>query len=269
MAVRLAAMLTTLAAALPSDPSFYAVGLAATFLIAFGKGAFGGGLALLGIPLLALVIDPLDAAIIVAVLVALMDMFALKAFGRANMSMPDLAVLLPGLAAGVAVGWLVFTLVDARIVTLAIGLITLAFAAQWFLKGRSAPESAMAVNRPLGLAAGALAGFTTFVAHSGGPPLAMYLLRRGLTKSVFAGTTVAVFTLGNLLKLPPYLWLGFKEPATLVMALALTPAVPLGVWAGAAMHERLAQRTLFFWCYVLLTAAAAKLTFDAARALLA
>ncbi|MCX7326201.1 MAG: hypothetical protein NTZ14_17660 [Hyphomicrobiales bacterium] len=62
----------------PSSPLFYLVGLGATGLVAFGKGAFGGGLAILGIPLLALVVDPLDAAIMVAVLVAAMDMVALK-----------------------------------------------------------------------------------------------------------------------------------------------------------------------------------------------
>ncbi len=40
--------LASLTAALPADWSFYAVGAVATFLMALGKGAFGGGLALLG-----------------------------------------------------------------------------------------------------------------------------------------------------------------------------------------------------------------------------
>jgi uncharacterized protein len=257
-----------LIAQLPASPAFYVVGLAATFLVAFGKGAFGGGLAILGIPLLALVVEPLDAAIMVAVLVAAMDLFAINAFGRANMSWPDLTVLLPGLVGGVGLGWLVFTFVDPRLVTLGIGLITLAFAAHFFLKGRLTPPAAAPVNPPLALLAGTASGFTTFVAHAGGPPVAMYLLRRGLPKAVFAGTTVAFFTLGNLLKLPPYLWLGLKEPQALWAAAALLPAVPLGVWAGKALHDKVEQKTLYLACYVLLTVAALKLTHDAVRALL-
>jgi len=252
----------------PSSPLFYLVGLGATGLVAFGKGAFGGGLAILGIPLLALVVDPLDAAIMVAVLVAAMDMVALKAFGRANMSWPDLRFLLPGLLVGVCLGWAVFTIVDPRIVTLGIGLVTLVFTAQWFAKGRNAAPGAMAPSLPLGLLAGTVSGFTTFIAHAGGPPVAMYLLRRGVAKSVFAGTTVAFFTLGNLLKLPPYLWLGLKQPHTLWAALALVPAVPLGVWIGKSLHDRVDQKTLFFGCYLLLAIAALKLTADALRALL-
>ena len=65
----------------PSDPAFYLVGLATVFIIAVSKGAFGGGLAILGVPLLSLVMPPLDAAIMVAPLVSFMDFFAIGSFG--------------------------------------------------------------------------------------------------------------------------------------------------------------------------------------------
>jgi hypothetical protein len=48
--------------------AFYLIALPAVFVIGLGKGAFGGGPALIGIPLLALVVDPVDAAIMVALL---------------------------------------------------------------------------------------------------------------------------------------------------------------------------------------------------------
>lgn len=253
---------------MPGDLSFYLVGWATTLLIAIGKGAFGGGLAILGIPLLALVTDPVSAAIIIAMLVALMDLFALQSLGRATWSKPDLVWLLPGLVLGIGIGYLVFRLVDPRIVSLIIGLTTLGFTAHWFARGRLAAPGARPVRPPLALVAGTASGFTTFVAHAGGPPVAMYLLARGLTKSVLVGTTVAFFTLGNWLKLPPYLMLGLERPSALWAALALAPAAPVGVWLGRIVHERLEQRTLFFWCYVLLAVAALKLTADAALALL-
>ena len=45
------------------------------------------------------------------------------------------------------------------------------------------------------------------VAHSGGPPLAMYLLPLGLSKAVYAGTTSLLFTVGNATKAVPWLLL--------------------------------------------------------------
>lgn len=253
---------------MPDDPLFYLVGWATTLVIAIGKGAFGGGLAILGVPLLALVTDPLSAGIITAVLVSSMDLFALQGFGVSTWSKPDLTWLMPGLVVGIGLGYLVFVKVDPRIVTLIIGLTTLAFTAHWFARGRLAPAGSRPVSRLLALTAGTASGFTTFVAHAGGPPVAMYLLARGVSKTLFVGTSVAFFMLGNCLKLPPYLSLGLSRPETLWGALALVPAAPLGIWLGRIVHERLEQRALFFWCYVLLSLAALKLTVDAALALL-
>jgi uncharacterized membrane protein YfcA len=53
----------------------------------------------------------------------------------------------------------------------------------------------------------------------------------------------------------------------MIAAALVAPIVPLGVWVGKWMHDRLEQRRLFFWCYILLLFAAAKMLFDAARAL--
>lgn len=253
---------------MPGDPLFYLVGWMTILLIAIGKSAFGGGLAILGIPLLAIVADPLDAAIMVALLLSLMDVIALQRFGRDSWSKPDLAWLVPGLAAGIAVGYAVFVRVDPRLVTLVIGATTLAFTGQWFVKGRLSPPGTRPVSPGLALLAGGTSGFTTFVAHAGGPPVAMYLLARGLPKAKLVGTTIALFTLGNWLKLPPYLMLGLKHSEALWGALALAPAVPVGIWLGRIVHDRLDQKSLFFWCYALLAVAALKLTFDAALALL-
>ena len=248
--------------------SFYIVGWATTLLIAIGKSAFGGGLAILGIPLLAMVTTPQNAAIMVALLVSLMDIMALQRFGRDSWSTPDLTWILPGLVTGIGIGYLVFVKVDPRLVTLIIGIVTLLFTAHWFLRGRIAPPGARPVSPGLGLAAGVASGFTTFVAHAGGPPVAMYLLARGLPKTILVGTTIAIFTLGNWLKLPPYIGLGLQHREALWGALALAPAVPLGIWIGRIVHDRLDQKTLFFWCYVLLALAALKLTIDAGLALL-
>ena len=167
---------------MPIDAPFLLVGTLTILAVSVGKGAFGGGLAMLGVPLLSLVIDPIDAAILLAPLVAFMDLFALNAFGRSTWSKPDLAWLLPGLGVGVALGTAVVALVDPRWVTLLIAAVTLSFGAHYFLRGRLALPGMRPVAPALALLAGTASGFTTFVAHAGGPPLTMYLLRRGLDK---------------------------------------------------------------------------------------
>lgn len=256
-----------LIAALPADPRFYLVGIVAVGTISLAKGAFGGGLAIVGIPIMALALPPLDAAIMLAPLFVVMDVFTLNSFGPRTWSRPDLKFLLPALIGGIALGALFFVSIDPRKVALTIGVLTLAFCAHFFLRGRGLAATSATPRPALAALAGIASGFTTFVAHSGGPPLAMYLLRRGLDKTVYAGTTAAVFMLGNLVKAVPYGALGLARPELLVYALVLTPVVPLGVAIGRRLHDRLSQKTLYLWCYVLLTAAAAKMTWDAVWAL--
>lgn len=251
-----------------SDPLFYLVGYPAIFLIALSKGAFGGGLALVGVPLLSLVMSPIEAAIVVLPCITVMDLFALRSFGPSSWSKPDLAWLLPGSLAGIAAGYAFFEFVDPRLVAFTIGAVTLAFAADYFLRRRPVATEGSPLSKPLALIAGWASGFTSFIAHAGGPPANMYLLHRGLEKSAYAGTNLALFMVGNFLKLIPYGVLIWAQPWTLMASLLLVPAVPVGVWLGKWLHDRLDRRRLFFWCYVLLSLAAAKLLYDAVRELL-
>ncbi len=172
---------------IPTDPVFYLIGLTTIFIVSVGKGAFGGGLAILGVPLLSLVVSPLDAAIIVAPLVTFMDFFAFGCFGRNTWSKPDLVWLAPALLVGIALGYVFFVSVDPRVVAAGIGAITLIFAIDWFLRGRNAEHKERPVSPPLALLAGSAAGFTTFVAHAGGPPMSAYLLLSRLEQDDLCG----------------------------------------------------------------------------------
>lgn len=228
--------------------------------IAFMKGAFGGGFAILGIPLLSLVMDPVEAGGFLAPLFVAMDLVALRYWRPGTWSRPDLAVLVPALLVGIALGTWWLAAVDRRLVAVSMAVITLAFAALWFRGG------GQVVARPPALlpavAAGLATGITTMLAHAGGPPLAMYLLRRGLPKAVYAGTTSLVFTIGNIVKVVPWLLVAQPGRTALTAALICLPLVPLGVWAGWRLHDRLDQRRLYQLCYGLLILTAFKLLWD-------
>jgi uncharacterized protein len=233
---------------------------AAVLLISFMKGAFGGGFAIVGIPLLSLAMDPLQAGALLAPLFIAMDLCALVYWRPSTWSKPDLLVLLPGLAVGIGLGFLVLRFANPHFVAIAMAAVTLFFTGLWFTGGGLVQVRPRSLWK--GAVAGTASGITTMVAHSGGPPVAMYLLPLGLSKTLYAGTTSLFFTVGNALKAGP--WLLVASPDWTLMALCL-PACPLGVWLGWHFHARLDQRQLYRTCYALLTVTALKLLWDGLR----
>jgi uncharacterized protein len=243
-----------------TDPSAIVAALAGVFIISFMKGAFGGGAATVGIPLLALAMDPLTAGALLAPLLVVMDAFALRYFKPSTWSWPDLARLLPSLIIGIAVGYFALRMMNPHLAEIAIALTTLAFTAHWFLKRGNV--AATGASPLLASVAGFVSGVTTMVAHAGGPPTAIYLLRRGLNKQAFAGTMSITFAAGNLIKLPPWLLVSDKPDGFYWLMLACLPAIPLAVTLGWRLHNKLSEKQLFQLCYALLAATSLKLLWD-------
>ena len=245
------------------DPSVLLVAAFGVFLIAFMKGAFGGGLAIIGIPVLSLVMDPIAAGALLAPLFVVMDAVALYYWRPKTWSKIDLVWLVPALGLGIAIGFMLMKVVDRHSFAIIIALITLVFTGLWFRGGGKIVQQPR--SKAKAVIAGTASGITSMVAHSGGPPVAMYLLPLGLPKAVYAGTSSSFFAAGNLMKAAP--WLALAKPGMEVwtlMALCL-PVIPLGVWAGYALHERLDQKQLYRLCYGLLTVTALKLLWDGLR----
>jgi uncharacterized membrane protein YfcA len=242
---------------MPTDPLFYIVGLFAVFVLAFGKGAFGGGFAVIGVPILSLVIDPITASIMMAPIASASDPFGIWAYPPRTWSWPDLVWLIPGVVIGLALGAAFFVAVDPRYVALAIALVTLWFVARWLWRGARVPtaDEAQPVQPAKALACSALSGFITFIAHGGNPPMAYYLLPRGLDKTRYPGTLIAVFLVSNTVKLVMYGWLFRERPHVFLMALTLMPALPVGVWLGRRLHDRLDEYELYLALYLLLALA--------------
>jgi uncharacterized protein len=238
----------------------FVIAFAGVFIIAFMKGAFGGGFGLLGIPFLSLIMDPLSAGALLAPLFVAMDLVALRYWKPSTWSMPDLIVLLPALVVGVGLGFAGLRLIDHRLVAIIMALISILFAALWLRGGGKVvvrPRST-----PKAIIAGLASGVTTMVAHSGGPPLAMYLLPLGMTKELYAGTTSLFFTVGNALKAVPWLVLVRPSLSLWTLTMVCLPAIPLGVWLGWKLQQHLAQQQLYRTCYGLLIVTALKLLWD-------
>ncbi|EPE94184.1 sulfite exporter TauE/SafE family protein [Rhizobium grahamii] len=243
------------------------VAFTGVFVICFLKGAFGGGFAIIGIPLLSLVMDPVTAGGLLAPLFIAMDLYALRYFSRTTWSRPDLALLLPGLLFGIGFGYLLFRVLDHRMIAILMAAITLIFVGLWLMNGgeiTTRPRST-----PKAILAGLSSGITTMVAHSGGPPLAMYLLPLGLSKDIYAGTTSLFFTIGNATKAVPWMLLITPTPGLWKLMAICLFAVPTGVSLGWRLHGSLDQRQIYRICHGLLIVTAMKLLWDGVSGYLA
>ena len=230
------------------------------FLIGFMKGAFGGGFSIVGIPLLSAVMDPVTAGGLLAPLFVAMDLFALRYWKPSTWSKPDLMLLLPGLIVGIGLGYLLFRVLDHRATAVVMAAVTFVCVGLWYAGGGKVTIRSR--STPKAIAAGLTSGVTTMVAHSGGPPLAMYLLPLGLGKDVYAGTTSLFFTIGNATKAIPWLLLVKPTANVWILMASCLPAIPAGVWLGWRLHGSLDQQQLYRACYGLLTVTASKLLWD-------
>jgi uncharacterized protein len=115
---------------------------------------------------------------------------------------------------------------------------------------------------PRGLFWGSIAGFTSFVSHAGGPPYQMYVLPQRLEKMAYAGTTTIIFAIVNLMKLPPYWFLGQVNLASLETALYLSPIAIIGAYAGYRLTKVIPQGLFFRFVELALFIVSLKLIYD-------
>lgn len=245
-----------------TDPLFYAAAIPAVLLFGISKGGFGGGLGTAAVPLMALVVSPLQAAAILLPILCVMDLVALWKF-RGKWIWPELRVLLPASLIGILVGTLLFEYMSAAVVRLIVGVVAISFTLHYWINRQRASSPELPNYPPrFGIVGGAVAGFTSFVAHAGGPPVSMYLLRRPLNRTDFAATTIVFFAVVNYVKLVPYTWLGQFDTANLATSAVLAILAPIGVLTGAWLHARVSDRFFFAFVYVLLFAVGLKLVYD-------
>jgi uncharacterized membrane protein YfcA len=252
---------------LPDYPAaFYPVAAFAILITAISKGGFGQAAGGLAVPLMAMFIAPAEAAGIMLPILCAMDLFSVYAYRR-TWSREHLAIMLPGALVGIALGALAFGLLPVNAIRLLLGIIAVTFALnQWLrLTERIAARMAARRGKP-GAAAGAfwggVSGFTSTLAHAGGPPFAIYMLAQKVDKTLFVGTAAVFFIVINYVKLVPYYFLGQLSVGNLTTALLFAPLAPIGVWFGVWVHRRLSQKIFLNASYALLLATGMKLIYD-------
>lgn len=246
------------------DPHFYFWAILAVLLVGLAKSGFLSGFGAVATPLMAMAVPVPQAAAIMLPLLCLMDLASLQQLWH-DRDGPLLRLLLPAGLVGIVLGTVLFSAVSASMVSVIVGALTLLFLLQ---RMAMKPKPGGAVpSRAWGFVAGVLSGFTSFVAHAGGPPISAYVLPMRLDPVRVTATLAVFFSVINLAKWVPYAALGLFDARNLWTSLALAPLAPVGVWIGVWLTRRMAAHWFYRVAYLGMAVAGGKLLWDGWRGL--
>jgi uncharacterized protein len=242
-----------------TDPLFYLAATPAVILMGLAKGGFSG-LGLVAIPLMALVVSPVKAAALMLPILCIQDLVSVWAY-RSTFDKRNLMIMLPGGLAGIGLGWLMAAYVSDDVVKIGVGLISIGFVLMYWKKraerGEPIPGHTLA-----GVCWGAVSGFTSFIAHAGGPPFQVHVMPQRLPPQTYVGTSTWFFWTINLIKLVPYFFLGQFSTENLSTSFALFPLALISTLAGIWMVRRIAAENFYTLIYALTFLVGVKILWD-------
>ncbi len=252
-------------ATLLADPATFSAVVVAVVLVGLSKGGLGGAFAMMGVPIMVLVMPPLQALALMLPVLLMMDAVSLWAW-RGWYDRATLLVMLPGALLGIALGALAAAFTSDAAVRVLVGMVALGFVVRMALARRDAPAKGQSGWR--GGFWGAVAGFTSFVAHAGRPPFDVYALPLRFDPRVLAGTSVIFFAVVNAVKLLPYAILGQFDREILLTAGVMLPVAVLATLMGAWIVRRMRAEVFYPVMYAMLALVGLRLVWDGARGLL-
>lgn len=239
---------------------FFILAAISVVILGISKSGFGAGLGVLAPPLMASQSSLAEALAILLPLLIAIDLFGLRRFWS-NADRRILKLILWPAAIGMLMGYLFFSLITPQALSLSIGIFTLLFLIQGLVMSRIDLKEAKPYPW-LGRLMGGLSGFTSFVAHIGGPPITIYMLREKVSPMVYTSTLGIFFTIMNLGKLVPYAHLNLLNLNQLATSILLLPLVPIGVYIGFYLAKRISAKWYFIIVQFCLLVASIKLIAD-------
>lgn len=226
-------------------PWQWALALSAAFLAGFNKTGIAG-VGILGVILMALVMDVNTSTGVVLPLLIVADLFAV-AYYRRHADWKKLVKLIPAAVGGIAIGHVILRLLTGgeapdKVFGPLIGGIVLTMMAVKLVLDYN-PDKFGAVRGHWGVAVvvGILAGITTMLANAAGPVMVIYLLAMGLPKRAFMGTAAWYFLILNWVKVPGFVFEGRIDSSALATAACLVPATIGGAMLGPWVLKRIRQ----------------------------
>jgi uncharacterized protein len=232
-----------------SDPLFVAASLLGVCLLGVSKGGFFG-LGVMALPLMSLFVPPLQAGAIILPTALAQDVVTVWHYRR-EWSAWNLKIMLPSMAVGIFVAWLLAASLSAAHIRLALGIIAALFVLRHWLASRFERYTPVP-NNFTGMLFGFIGGVTTMLANAGGPVWQMHLLPQKLDKFTYVGTVAILFAVSNVIKIGAFGTLGFLTVENLLVGLALVPVAVIANYAGIWLVRRTSPEMFFRVAYVLM-----------------
>ena len=227
-----------------TDISYNLIVSFSILLFAISKSGFsGGGLALISVTLLSITYGPLTAIAILMPMLIVCDVIALY-LNRKFFEYKILWSIVPYSLFGVIVGTILFKFINLSMISIFIGSISLLYVLLNYLIVDNSNLKKIPFYGSKSFW-GALAGFTSFVLHSGGLPLNIYFMSIYNKKVQFVAGVVFSIALINLFKLIPYFYLEILNFEKLYNYLIFSPIAVLGVILGHWMNSKLSDNSFF------------------------
>jgi uncharacterized membrane protein YfcA len=238
------------------DPVEIAALAAAAFAGSVVFGITGFGAALVTVPF-ATHFVPLPFALALYVLMDLANAFRVGFENPRNAVRAEWTRMVPTILAGTVAGVTLLVSLPRAAATLALGVFVLLFAIYSLASGTGTRR---VVSKHWAYLAGFAGGITSTLFGAGGPPYAMYLSQRGLSKEQYRATmgfatltsislrTIAFFATGILL-----------DAKVWAYAVVIIPAGLAGLWAASHLFRRISRETLMRTVALLLLASGASL----------
>jgi len=224
--------------------------LAALAALGLGMSKSGfGGMAMIGILLMAQLLPARESTGVILPMLILADVFAVRAFHH-HAVWRVLWRIMPAAVVGVLAGWVAMPMIPVGLFAPVIGWVVTALLALMILQKCSPRLQQIAADHPvIAWPLGVIAGFITMIANAAGAVMTIYLLACRLPKYEFVGTAAWFFFLINVFKIPFSMSLGLITPQTLTFNAVLAPAVIAGVFLGRYLLGKINQQA-FEWLLI-------------------
>lgn len=241
------------------DLWFYAAAIPAVLLYGIAKGGFAAPLAILGVPLMALVISPIQAAAILLPILCIQDAISVYNY-RSSYHLKNLKILVPAAMVGIIAGFFWFKFLSDDYIRIFLGCMAIMFVLNFWLDSNKEKKKDVSIKR--GAFWGSISGFTSFGIHAGGLPYSIYMLPQNLDHRIYVGTSAFFFAIVNIVKLFPYYYLDQLQQGNLLTAIMLLPFAPLGFFIGYYLTQRIDPKSFYAITYFCLMIIGIKLLYE-------
>lgn len=227
------------------SPLFWLLAIAGVLLTGISKSGFAGGAGVVAVPLLSLVMPVQQAAALMLPLLLVMDANTVRLYRR-SVNLREIKTICLAALVGIAIAGTAMASLSSDTLQWILALFCIAFASWQQLTPLLGKLPGAA------LLWGTLSGVSSTLLHAGGPPISIYFLSQGISKTVWLAQAAVFFAMMNVVKLIPYSLNDVWRLEYLFLDVVLLPVAIAGVYLGHKIQAHLSEAIFTLSCRILL-----------------